>query len=54
MKVTISSILRTFKTDISFNQPVYEAIANSFDANAKNIIIKFNKKNNVLNYDYID
>ena len=54
MDVSMSSILRTLKSDIPFNQPLYEAIANSLDANAKNIIIEFKKRDNIFNFNYID
>ena len=54
MEVSISSILRTFTTDVSFFQPIYEAIANSFDAGARNIQINFYKRQNILECNFID
>lgn len=54
MEVSISSILRTFTSDVSFFQPIYEAIANSFDAGARNIQINFYKRQNILECNFID
>ena len=53
MEVKIENILRTFKTDLKFNQPLFEAIANSFQAHAKTIDITFYKNENLLGYDYV-
>lgn len=55
MQVQISSILRSFKSKIEFLQPVYEAIANSFEANAKTITIVFHKrKDSTVPKNYVD
>ena len=40
MKVDISSILRQINENITFFQPLFEAIINSLDAQATNIDIK--------------
>ena len=53
MGVSIKSILKTFKTEISFMQPIFEAIANSFEAGAKNIEIVFHKNDNLFDFNYV-
>jgi hypothetical protein len=44
VKVTIQSILDSFKTNINFLQPLYEVIVNSIEANADDIKIIFDRE----------
>lgn len=53
MNVQIDSILKTFKTEISFYQPIFEAIANSIEADASEIKIVLKSKDSLLNENYI-
>lgn len=41
MKVIVSNIINQFNKQIPFLQPLYEAIVNSLEANAKNIEVEF-------------
>ena len=54
MEVKIDNILRTFKTELEITQPVFEAIANSFEAKSTIIDIVFHKKENLEDADYVD
>ena len=45
---SIESILSTFSTKIHFLQPIYEAIANAFEANASEVDIIFNVNSNLV------
>lgn len=53
MKVKIRNIIKTFKTEISFFQPIYEAIANSIQANANNIVLTINGRTDLFNKNFI-
>ncbi len=53
LSVNIKNILKTFKTEINLFIPVYEAIANSLEANSKNILIEFIPEENLLDCNYI-
>lgn len=63
INVEIESIVKNLSGDICFLQPVYEAIANSLEANATNIEVEFfvdkqitfdNKNNKIISYCIID
>lgn len=49
VKTSITSILDTFTTKIIFLQPVYECIANAFEAGASKITVEFICTPNLLN-----
>ncbi len=54
VETSINSILKTFKTRIDFLQPVYECIANAFEASANDVSITFTKKNDLFNSNIIE
>lgn len=55
MKVNIERAIKSITEPIDFYQPLYEGIVNSFQADAKNIKIKFNTENSyVIGYSIED
>ena len=43
VQADISTIIEKLAKDVKFLQPVYEAITNSLEAGAKNIVLSFDK-----------
>jgi hypothetical protein len=48
MKVNIKRAIQSIKGDVDFFQPLYEAIVNSFQAEAENIEISFDVSANEI------